>query len=42
MQRFTQSRNPTRLQVVRRLLHCDGFALSGYRSNGSRVHVHGT
>jgi len=39
MQCFTESGNPSRLQVVRRLLHADGFALYHYGSNGNRVHV---
>ena len=39
MQCLTEFDNPSRLQVVRRLLRRDGFALSGYGSNGNRVHV---
>ncbi len=42
MQRFTESGNPCRVYVVRRLLHLDGFTLSGDGSNGNRVPVHGT
>ena len=39
MQRFTESGNSSRLYVVCRLLHLDGFALSDYGSDGNRVHV---
>lgn len=38
--RFTKcGRHSVGLYVVRRLLHLDGFALSGYGRDGDRVHV---
>jgi len=40
MRRFPESGSPSRSQVVRRLLHLHGCALSASRSNGSRVPVH--